>query len=310
MSGLDRARARVSAGELAYVDEGAGPAVVLLHGFPTSADLWRNLAPLLAPRFRVIAPDLLGYGQSGKPADADLAVPAQTTYLRELLDRLDLHEFAVVGHGAGGAVGQALALGGGVRTLVLMNSATLQANPGPEEALQDADPGSAEQAPAERVVREAFERGMGHPERMAPEDLELFVSPWRADPGALVRAARALGDAGPDRVEEAAPGPRLGDLETPAFLVWGEDDPWFLSSDAERLQEVLPDAALALLPGCSHFVLEDAPETVAPMVFEFLRLRLLGERHARAAATLVAPADLGVSFEPPTAPTGLPDEEA
>jgi 2-hydroxymuconate-semialdehyde hydrolase len=307
---MDRHRARVSAGELAYVDEGDGPAVVLLHGFPTSADLWRNLAPLLAPRFRVIAPDLLGYGQSERPTPADLSVPAQATYVRELLGHLGLEEFAVVGHGLGGAVGQLLAPGGG-RTLVLMNSATLDSsNPGPEGPLRHSDPGAADERMAERAVREAFERGTGHPERMAQEDLELFVRPWRADPPALVRAAQAFDKGGRGAAEHVSSNDRLGDLRMPAFLVWGEDDPWFPASVAERLQELLPEAALALLPGCSHFVLEDAQETVVPMVFEFLRLRYLGEHHAHAPSNVVAPADLGVSFERPQEPPGLPDEEA
>jgi len=66
---LEMRRARVSGGELAYVDEGEGLGVVLLHGFPTSSHLWRDLVPMLAPRFRAIAVDLLGYGDSHKPAD-------------------------------------------------------------------------------------------------------------------------------------------------------------------------------------------------------------------------------------------------
>lgn len=305
MSKLDRARARVSAGELAYVDEGDGPAVVLLHGFPANADLWRNLAPLLAPRFRVIAPDLLGYGESEKPERADLSIPAQARYARELLERQGVAEFAVVGHGAGGGVGQLLALEGEVRTLVLMDSVAFDVSPaGPAESLREADPASADQTLVERTVRGAFRQGMGHPERLAPEDVELFAEPWRADPPALVRAARALDGNGPAGAAE-----RIGRAAFPAFLVWGEEDPWLPASLGERLQEALPGSSLALLPGCSHFVLEDAPETVAPMVFEFLRLGYLGERHAHAPARVVAPADLGVSFDRPEGPVPAPDEE-
>src|SRR5205814_9374935 len=76
-------RFRTSGGELAYVDEGDGPAVVLLHGFPTSSYLWRSFVPPLAARFRVIAPDLLGYGDSAKPVGTDLSMTAQAGYVRE-----------------------------------------------------------------------------------------------------------------------------------------------------------------------------------------------------------------------------------
>jgi pimeloyl-ACP methyl ester carboxylesterase len=301
---LDRRRARVSAGELAYVDEGDGPAVVLLHGFPTNADLWRNLAPLLAPRLRVVAPDLLGYGWSAKPEDAELSLENHAGSVRELLEDLEVGEFAAVGHGVGGGVAQLLAAGGGARTLVLLDSVAFDAWPpaGTVPALTDVDASSATPALAEQIVQEALTRGMGHPERLLPEDLELFVRPWREDPAALVRAARALDGRG---LSDAAR--RVGEQKIPALLVWGEDDPWLPSSLAERLQEEVAEAALAVLPGCSHFVLEDAPETVTPLVFEFLRLRYLGESHVHAAGP--TPVDLGVSFERPREPSGLPDEE-
>jgi pimeloyl-ACP methyl ester carboxylesterase len=301
---LERHRARVSAGELAFVDEGDGPPVVLLHGFPANADLWRNLAPLLAPRFRVVVPDLLGYGWSQKAEGADLSLEAQARSVRELLEGLGVGEFAAVGHGIGGGVAQLLSVEGDVRTLVLLDSVAFDGWPaaGAGQSLTEGDAGSAGPELAERAVRESFHRGMGHPERLLPGDVELFISPWREDPAALVRAAGALDGRGLSGVTD-----RIRELDIPALIVWGEDDPWLAPSFAERLQEEMGDAALALLPGCSHFVLEDAAETVSPIVFQFLRFRYLGESHAHAPAAV--PVDLGVSFERPPDPSGLPDEE-
>ena len=302
MTQLERRRARLSAGDISYVEEGEGPAVVLLHGFPTNADLWRNLAPLLAPRFRVVAPDLLGYGGSEKPEDADLSISAQARHVRDLLERLGVREFAAVGHGAGGGIAQLLAVDGGVRTLVLLDTVAFDgwAPPGVVPDLTDdgpvADPGMAE-----RAVREAFTRGMGHPERLLPGDMELFTEPWREDPAALLRAARAL--EGP--ALSGVP-PRIAEQAIPVLVLWGEEDPWLPPSLAERLQDEIGEAAVALLPGCSHFVLEDAPETVAPIVFQFLRLRYLGEAHGHGPAP--APVDLGVSFQRPAESSQLPDE--
>jgi 2-hydroxymuconate-semialdehyde hydrolase len=301
---LQRHRARVSAGELAYVDEGDGPPVILLHGFPTNADLWRNLAPLLAPRFRVVVPDLLGYGWSQKAEGADLSLEAQARSVRELLEGLGVGEFAAVGHGIGGGIAQILSVEGDVRTLILLNSVAFDGWPaaGAGQSLTGGDAGSAGRELAERAVQESFHRGMGHPERLLPEDLELFVSPWREDPAALVRAAGALDGRGLSGVTD-----RIRELDIPALIVWGEDDPWLAPSFAERLQEEMGDVALALLPGCSHFVLEDAAETVSPIVFQFLRFRYLGESHAHTPGAV--PVDLGVSFDRPREPSGLPDEE-
>src|SRR5207249_5783666 len=119
---LERKRIGLTAGEMAYVDMGEGPPVLLLHGFPTSADLWRREAWLIAQRMRVIVPDLIGYGQSDKPVDADLTEPAQAGYVRELLDLLGVDDVAIVGHGIGGALAQMLALDapGRVKALVLL----------------------------------------------------------------------------------------------------------------------------------------------------------------------------------------------
>src|SRR3989442_1523663 len=103
---LERMPAEVSGLKMAYADLGEGPAVVLIHGFPTSADLWAREAFLLASRMRVIVPDLIGYGESDKPADLDLSTRPQAGYVRELLTSLGIEEFAVVGHGMGGRIAQ------------------------------------------------------------------------------------------------------------------------------------------------------------------------------------------------------------
>src|SRR2546428_499576 len=126
----EKRRARVSAGELAYVDEGEGPAVVLLHGLPLSSLVWRDLIPLLSARFRVIAPDLLGCGDSDRPIDAPLHIRAQAGYVRELLGTLGIERAAIVGETHGGGIAQRLARDGvGASAPGLMNTGCLDAWP-------------------------------------------------------------------------------------------------------------------------------------------------------------------------------------
>src|SRR5262249_1565199 len=78
---------------------GDGPPVVLLHGFPTSSFLWRDLLPVVSVGMRVVAPDFLGFGESDKPEAADLSLVAQAASVRELTAALGIDRFAVVGHG-------------------------------------------------------------------------------------------------------------------------------------------------------------------------------------------------------------------
>jgi pimeloyl-ACP methyl ester carboxylesterase len=98
--------------ELAVLDEGEGPAVLLLHGFPDSARLWRHQIPTLCDAgFRVVAPDLRGFGDSDKPADIDAyRVGKSVADVTKVLDELGIDTAHVVGHDWGAGVAWATAL--------------------------------------------------------------------------------------------------------------------------------------------------------------------------------------------------------
>jgi 2-hydroxymuconate-semialdehyde hydrolase len=275
---LERKRARVSGGELAYADLGEGRPVLLIHGFPTNASLWRREAWLLAQPMRVIVPDLLGYGMGEKPSGADLSESAQAGYLRELLEQLGVEELAIVGHDIGGGIAQLLALDGGLdlRALVLLDSVCFDAWPiEGVKMLQGSTPDQETPEFVEEILRLTIDLGMAHADRVEPGAVEQYIAPWQADPSALFRAVRAITGRGlAGRDEE------LAALDLPALIIWGEDDPFLDSSLAERLGEAIPGSTVALLPGCSHFVTEDAPQTVGPLIFEYLRSRYLGQAHS------------------------------
>ncbi len=293
---LEKRRLRVSGGELAYLDEGDGPPAILLHGFPTSSHLWRDLVPMLAPRFRAIAPDLLGYGDSDKPGDPSaLTITRQAGYVRELLDALNLNDPAVIGHDIGGGIAQLLALEGDVRSLVLVDSIALDS--WPIEAvrmLQDAEPGDVDEAFARAVVDAALDTGMARSGRLAEEDRQEYARPWAGDPMAVIRAARGIDGHGLAGTEG-----RLGALDARALVVWGENDRFQPPEWAERLGEAMPGATVALLPGCSHYVTEDAPEAVLPLIADYLRRVHLGRSHDHGPT----PVELGISFSRPDRPS-------
>lgn len=277
MSAADKQRASISVGGLAFVDAGdpSAPPVLLLHGFPTSSHLWRGLVPLLAPAMRVIAPDLLGAGDSDRPAEVPLGLAAHVGYVRELLDTLGVERCAVVGHGFGGGIAQLLALEGRAQALVLVDSIVSDAWPSePTAEVQAVEHLSPELA---AVLRAAFDLGMGKRWRLSDEALERYLTSYSGEDGAaaFLRQARAIDGRGL-REREA----ELSALEVPALILWGEDDPFLPVELAERLNDLLPASSLALLPGCSHFLPEDAPETIGPLVYEYLRGRYLGRSHA------------------------------
>jgi 2-hydroxymuconate-semialdehyde hydrolase len=249
--------------------------VVLLHGFPASSDLWRREAWLLAERMRVIAPDMLGYGDSDKPVGADLSEPAQARYVAELLKQLNIDRAALVGHDIGGGVAQMLALDQvlDVRCLILLDSVCFDAWPiEGVKMLQTGDPTQERADFVEEVVRLIFDLGVEQKERLDEGVVRSFVAPWKEDPAAFFRAARAITGRGLSGREG-----ELAKLEVPTFILWGEDDPFLPPDLAERLGGAIPGSTVALLPGCSHFITEEAPQTVGPLLYHFLRSRYLGD---------------------------------
>jgi pimeloyl-ACP methyl ester carboxylesterase len=282
----EKRRLRVSAGELAYLELGGAddPAVVFLHGFPTSSYLWRHVAPLLAPWMRVIVPDLLGAGDSDKPSDAPLGLEAQAGYVRELLDGLGIATFAVVGHGFGGGIAQRLALDGGAGAMVLVDSAAFDAWPGPPTREAQLQAPVSGDALAAGMIRTALELGIRHRERLTDEDIAEYRRPFRGEEAsaACFRFLKALDGIGLVGIES-----ELARLEIPTLVLWGEEDPFHPAELAERLGEALAMASVALLPGCSHFLPEEAPETIGPLIFEYLRSRYLGAPHTHAGGPVV-----------------------
>ena len=267
---------------MAFIEEGdpEDPAVVFLHGFPTSSFLWREFVPLFAPWTHVIAPDLLGCGRSGMQEEGDLHIRAQAGYIRELLAGLGVDRFAVVAHGHGGGIAQLLAIDGRVGALVLIDSIAFDAWPSETtRALQR----SALKDQREDVVREAFDaflhRAMAKPERRTEDLRDAYLTPFLGKEGVRaffrgIDAADGLGLTG--REDE------LATLSCPTLILWGEEDPYFSVDVGERLNDAIPTSSLAVLPGCSHLLPEDAPETIAPLAFDYLRSKYLGRPHSHA----------------------------
>jgi pimeloyl-ACP methyl ester carboxylesterase len=272
-------RVPVPSGELAVVDAGdpGAPPVVLLSGGLTSSYVWRQLVPLLSPWMRVIAPDLLGAGESDSPAGSDLGLAAHAESVRALLRELGVERFALAGHGRGGGVAQLVAVESDVAALILIDSVAFDAWPSQTILDMRERLGEVDDAYVREWFETLFERGMGHRERLSDADLDEFRRPFEGQDGLerFVRVATDLDGRGLVGIE-----PRLAELEIPALVLWGEDDAFLPAELAERLGEILPRAAVALLPGCGHFLLEDAPETIAPLVFQWLRSQYLGYSHA------------------------------
>ena len=250
-----------------WLERGSGPPVVLVHGVPTSAELWRHVLPLVDDA-RLLAWEMPGFGRSWQvPPDVDISVGAQADHLRAWLDALEVERPVLVGHDLGGGVAQIAAARapGRCAGLVLTNAIAYDSWPIPEvKVLRTAGP-LVERLPAALVRAQlALLFGMGHDERdRVRESLDLHWAAYDHPQGgaALVRQLRSL-----DCRDTQAVAPALPTLDIPAALVWGAADRFQkLDPYGRRLAADLR-ASLDEIDGAKHFTPEDHPTRIATAI--------------------------------------------
>ncbi|MFL5456970.1 MAG: alpha/beta fold hydrolase [Myxococcales bacterium] len=239
------------------IDEGKGDPVLLLHGFPTSRLLWQRVVPKLSQRFRVLAPDLKGYGESSGEGPVDLASQAEA--MLRLLDALDLPRAVVVAHDVGSAAGQILAVRAPdrVRALVVVDGVHGgEWAMGSVETIRCWDPAKA--ASLAKVLARTM--------RVKDPALREILGGYEGEDGGrrLIRAAQAFDPRQTESIGEA-----LGNLPMPRLVVWGDHDEYLpLHEVGEPLAKTLK-ARLVVLPG-GHFLPLDAPDALANALLTFL----------------------------------------
>lgn len=261
-------RVAVDGAEIAVRRAGAGQALLLVHGIPTSSRVWDGVAAELSDGFDVVAPDMLGYGESAKPLDRDVSMAAQARLVPQLLDALGIDRVVLVGHDLGGAVAQRVVVEapGRVSGLVLIDSVSFDSWPiARMRALRALTPPFTRRWP--RQWFGWFERSMrpNVPKGDAREAFAAGLGAWssdRASAEAWIRNTRAMD---PAITMEVAP--RLGEIAVPTHIVWGKRDPFQRVRWAWRLRDAIPAATVTVLDG-GHFLPWDCPREVAAEIRE------------------------------------------
>lgn len=269
----------VGAATVSALAAGEGQPIVLLHGIPTSAELWRPLFdPLTAGGLHVIAPDLPGYGRTSLPASGDYSLAGAADLLARWMGQQDLPPAWVVGHDAGGAVAQILAVThrDHVARLTLVNSIADGSWPAPRArfAALAARLGLYRAAARLGIVPNPYlrwqtHRGFADPATATRVDGDaVFWDTKFSDPAGRRAFERHLCALDPADTARVVPG--LRQLRVPCQLVWAMGDVfqrW--EGPGQRLAELLPSLALTKLEGCGHFVPLECPVGLARAMMDW-----------------------------------------
>lgn len=256
--------------EVAYSEAGAGNGdpVVFLHGIPTNSYLWRHAVPAVAEKHHVIAPDMIGYGNSSQFDGFDRSLRAQEVAIDGLLDALGFDTVSLVGHDLGGGVFLRYASHepDAVDRLVLSNSVAYDS--WPIQTITDLGlPESARENSPEEIqgMLDGLFRGTLWGDDPDEAFIEGMKAPWNSEEGvtSLVRNAIATNTSHTTEVDPS-------DVTAETLLLWGLEDEFQPVQWAERLTEEIDRCELVGLEEANHWVPEDRPEAFVDHLREFL----------------------------------------
>jgi haloalkane dehalogenase len=257
-----------------YVDEGSGAPILLLHGEPTWAFLYRKMIPTLAGVGRVVAPDYFGFGRSDKPTRLEeYSYDFHYTAVARLADTLDLHDATVVVQDWGGPIGFRLAVEHPARVarLVILNTGI-----------------GAGRAPSEEWLRfRAFVRRVGTDlvpgqlirisavTELADDIIEAYNAPFptpESKAGVLAFPEQVPTEMDhPNAAKMLEIRSALEQWEKPALVLFSDSDPIFSTVAAEHMASRIPGAGPAeIISGAGHFLQEEKGEEIARRVVRFL----------------------------------------
>lgn len=265
--------------KVSVIVAGSGPVVLLVHGMAGSSATWKHVLPALAQRFTVVAPDLLGHGESGKPRRGEYSLGAHANVLRDLLHVLGHDRATIVGQSLGGGLVMQLAYQFPERCerLVLVGSGGL----GREVSLilrALTLPGAEYAFPliCTPALRDACNQVASWLHRIGVRAAPSVEEVWRsycslADADtrrAFFRTLHAVIDPGGQSV--SATDRLYLTSQVPSLIVWGADDRFIPVSHAVAAHEAMPGSRLEIFEDVGHYPHCENPERFVTVLVEFI----------------------------------------
>ena len=276
--------AEVNGVRLHYVEQGKGPLILFLHGFPEFWYEWKELLPEFARDHHAVAPDMRGYNLSSKPsAVEEYRVPLIVEDVRALASKLGAKKFVLVGHDWGGVIAWAFAAAHPemLEKLIIVNAPhptvfarELANNPNQQNASSYFNLFTSPKA-EEALGQNNFQRlqdllqGWG-----SEEDRRLYLENWnRGLTGGLnyYRASRLSSPAGGEKAEASPLLSQKMNIAVPTLVIWGEKDTALLTGNLEGLDQYVKNLRVERVPDGSHWVIHEQPKLVIQYMRDFLK---------------------------------------
>lgn len=265
IAGLSLKDVMVDGHRVSYLEGGHGEALLLLHGFGADKDNWTPIARFLTPHFRVIVPDLPGFGESSRRNEASYALDPQLDRIAEFARALGVNRFHLGGNSMGGYLAAQYAARNPdqVQTLWLLAPAGV-GSAEPSELLELIGQGDNlllidSDTKGKRLMAMLFAKAPFAPNQFQKLWLQRAVMNCAFNTKIFQELFTA-----PVILDE-----RINGLATPTFIVWGDDDRILHVSGAHGLKKLLPNSRLRVMPAMGHCPMLERPRDAAADYLSF-----------------------------------------
>lgn len=248
--------------KIRYLESGdSNNVLVLIHGLGASAERWEYVVPFFNKHFRVIAPDLIGFGYSDKPS-VDYTTDFFSDFLKKFMDKLEISNPIIIGSSLGGQItAEYVAKNNSVKKLILVSPSGLMKNSTP--ALDAYI--MAALYPNPDTAKNAFEMMCGAPKEIDQKIIEGFVARMQLPNAKMAFMSTLLGLRNSKIITE-----KLSSITIPTMLIWGELDPVIPIKHADAMISALKDCKFFSMTGCGHTPYVDNPQDFVKIVMKFL----------------------------------------